>query len=55
MEEKKLLGVHNSIIGYAFLVDPEGLVRWKAHAKPTEKELKYMIKCTRELIEKLST
>ncbi|XP_062505703.1 uncharacterized protein LOC134182322 [Corticium candelabrum] len=44
------LSIHNSLIGYAFLVDHSGLVRWSAHGKPTETELKSMNFCTSKLI-----
>ena len=49
-EARKRLEVHNSIIGYAFLVDREGHVRWRAHGKPTERELEAMTNCCRQLL-----
>lgn len=44
------LEIGNSIAGYAYLVDREGLIRWRAHASPTEGEVRAMIKCTRKLL-----
>ena len=40
----------NEIVGHAFLVDCNGLVRWKAHANPTEEEIKYMLDCSKLLL-----
>lgn len=45
------LSVHNSLIGYAFLVDQKGLIRWSAHGKPTERELRSLTYCTSKLME----
>ncbi|EDO44976.1 predicted protein [Nematostella vectensis] len=42
--------VENVIVGYAFLVDSHGRVRWKAHGTPTQEELQYMTDCTNMLI-----
>ena len=36
--------------GHAFLIDSEGYVRWKAHAKPTDEELESMKTCTERLL-----
>ena len=44
------LEIGNSIVGYAYLVDKEGLIRWRAHASPTEREIRAMIKNTRKLL-----
>ena len=44
------LEIGNSIAGYAYLVDREGLIRWRAHASPTAGEVRAMIKCTRMLL-----
>lgn len=49
-ELRKTLEVHNSFLGYAYLLDKEGLVRWKAHALPTQKELQTMTACTKQLL-----
>ncbi|KAJ7393552.1 hypothetical protein OS493_006537 [Desmophyllum pertusum] len=42
--------LENKIVGHAFLVDCNGLVRWKAHANPTEEEIKYMLDCSNVLL-----
>ena len=47
---KKTLLIHNSIIGYAFLVDKNGRIRWSSHGIPDSGELNSMIKCTHELL-----
>ena len=44
------LGVNNWVIGYALLVDRDGLVRWRAQGKPTETEIKSMLKCCNSLL-----
>ncbi len=47
---KSGLAIGNSIVGYAYLVDKEGRVRWRAHATPNEREIKALIKCTKTLM-----
>lgn len=47
---KKELSTGNSITGHVYLVDKEGLIRWRAHAKPTDRELKAMLDCTQQLL-----
>ena len=42
--------LENEIVGHAFLVDSNGLVRWKAHANPTEEEIRYMLDCSKLLL-----
>ncbi|XP_068753563.1 uncharacterized protein [Montipora capricornis] len=42
--------LENTIVGHAFLVDCNGLVRWKAHANPTDEELKFMLDCSKLLL-----
>lgn len=49
-ELRKVLDVRNSIVGHACLLDREGLVRWTAHATPTQSELQAMTKCTKDLL-----
>lgn len=49
-ELRKVLDVQNSIVGHAYLLDREGLVRWTAHATPTQSELHAMTKCTKDLL-----
>jgi ATPase complex subunit ATP10 len=43
------LGITNRYLGYVFLVDSEGKVRWGAHGNATPKELETMVKLTGEL------
>ena len=50
-ELRRALDVHNSFVGYAYLLDKEGLVRWKAHAMPTPEELQTIITCTQKLLD----
>lgn len=47
---RKTLSIHNSIIGYAFLLDSKGLIRWRAHGYPNEREINALLKCTSQLI-----
>ncbi|KAL9971360.1 hypothetical protein ACROYT_G023873 [Oculina patagonica] len=42
--------LENEIVGHAFLVDSNGLVRWKAHANPTDEEIKHMLDCSKLLL-----
>jgi len=42
--------LENTIVGHAFLVDCNGLVRWKAHANPTDEEIKFMLDCSKLLL-----
>lgn len=49
-ELRMALRIHSSIVGYAYLLDGEGLIRWQAHATPTQGELQAMTKCAGELI-----
>jgi len=42
--------LENEIVGHAFLIDSNGLVRWKAHANPTEEEIRYMLDCSKLLL-----
>lgn len=54
VELRQALGVHSSMVGYAFLLDGDGLIRWRAHAAPTQQELEGMTKCTRILLSNLT-
>ena len=47
---KSGLNIGNTIVGYAYLLDKEGRVRWRAHASPNEREIKALIKCTKTLM-----
>lgn len=42
--------LENIIVGHAFLVDCNGRVRWKAHANPTDEEIKFMLDCSKLLL-----
>ena len=44
----------NTLVGHAVLIDHTGLVRWKAHALPTEDELSFLVKCTNNLCKEIS-
>lgn len=37
--ERDALGITNLLVGYVYLVDGEGRVRWRAHGEPTEREI----------------
>lgn len=45
------LQIKNMIVGYVFLLDPEGRVRWRAHATPTVREIKALLSCSRQLMD----
>lgn len=47
----RTLDVHSSLICYAYLLDAQGLIRWRAHGEPTLTELQAMLKCTQELLQ----
>lgn len=53
-ELKQSLAIGNTIVGHVYLLDNRGLIRWRAHASPTEKELDTLVKFTRQLIENSS-
>ena len=44
------LSFHNGLVGYVYLVDEEGLIRWQAHAEPAQSELDAMVTCTEQLL-----
>ncbi|XP_065827990.1 uncharacterized protein [Oscarella lobularis] len=46
---KESLPIENVLLGHSFLVDNDGLVRWKAHGVPTERETKSLIQCSKDL------
>ncbi|GBG25703.1 Hypothetical Protein FCC1311_019222 [Hondaea fermentalgiana] len=48
---KPSLDIRNRIVGYAFLIDPQGLVRWKGCAECTFHESLQLIRCLTELLE----
>ena len=48
-ELRKRLDIHSSIVGYAYLLDSDGLIRWRAHATPTHEEVQALITCARNL------
>ena len=50
-EVRKTLQLRNSIIGYVFLLDRQGKIRWRAHASPTQKEIAALLNCARHLLE----
>ena len=50
-EIRKTLQLGNSMIGYVFLLDKEGRIRWKAHASPTEHEIEALLRCSQQLLE----
>ena len=47
------LKVHNRTLGYAFLVDWDGDVRWMAHHKPAESELTSLLAVTEDLLSQI--
>lgn len=50
-EIRKMLQLDNSLIGYVFLLDSEGWIRWRAHASPTKHEITALLNCTRQLLD----
>ena len=48
---RETLQLGNSMVGYVFLLDKEGRIRWKAHASPTQYELQALLRCSRQLLE----
>jgi hypothetical protein len=44
------LRVHNRMMGWAFLVDGSGLVRWRAHGEPREGEADAMLRAAATLV-----
>ena len=50
-EIRETLQLRNSMIGYVFLLDREGRIRWKAHASPTEYEIESLLRCSQQLLE----
>ena len=50
-EVRKSLKLKNLIVGYVFLLDTKGRIRWRAHATPTSRELEALVACTRKLVE----
>ena len=48
---KQTLAIGNTIVGHVYLLDSDGHVRWRAHAAPKDRELKALIKCTRQLVD----
>jgi ATPase complex subunit ATP10 len=45
------LRMHNSLTGYALLVDYEGRVRWMGSGEASEEEAQLLVNCTKELCE----
>ena len=50
-ELRKTLQLGNSIVGYVFLLDQEGRIRWRAHASPTQQEIHTLLRCSGQLLE----
>lgn len=48
-ELMQALEVGNTIVGHVYLVDNEGLIRWRAHAVPTVQETNTLLKCSQQL------
>ncbi|CAN0290962.1 unnamed protein product, partial [Phaeothamnion confervicola] len=44
------LDMENSLTLYLYLVDPRGLVRWRASGAPAEGEVAALLRCTEELL-----
>ncbi len=42
--------VENVVVGHAFLIDSNGLVRWRACAKPTNEEIESLIACSQRML-----
>ena len=48
---KETLELDNSMVGYVFLLDREGRIRWRAHASPTKYEIEALLRCSQQLLE----
>lgn len=49
-KERMKLGIINALVGWVYLVDNQGRVKWVSHAEPTATEVETMINLTRQLI-----
>ena len=54
-EYETALGMSNRLLGYAFLVDSKGLVRWKGSGEASPSEVEAMLSCTEELAQRQNT
>ena len=48
---RETLQLANSIVGYVFLLDQGGRIRWRAHSLPTQTEVAALLKCTSKLLD----
>lgn len=46
-EERVKLDIRNGLVGWVFLVDRSGHVRWRAHGTPLPDELSTMVRLTK--------
>jgi len=50
MYVEKHLGIETKFVGYAYLLDKQGRIRWNAHELATPKEIESLIKLTKILL-----
>ncbi|KAI3631497.1 hypothetical protein MIR68_010380 [Amoeboaphelidium protococcarum] len=50
-KERLQLDIKNSLIGWVFLLDQHGNIRWKAHGTPLQEELDMMNKMVKQLLQ----
>lgn len=52
-EIRKNLQIGNTFVGYVFLLDQNGRIRWRAHAPPTKQEITSLLDCSQQLLDRL--
>ena len=48
---RETLQLANSIVGYVFLLDQGGRIRWRALGLPTQTEVAALLNCTSQLLD----
>ncbi len=50
-KERKLMNIHNRVLGWVNLVDKYGNIRWQAHGEGTPTEIETLLKLSKRLEE----
>lgn len=45
------IAVHNRMMGYVYLIDSNGYIRWRAHGRPFDGELDALVRATKLLVD----